>query len=449
MSACVLVSYTLLGFVTLRDYQGNYKKLGGFMMTNFSEVKTKALLAKQAAAVMNNLSTEQKNNALLAMANALVNESAAIIKANALDIEHGRNNGTTESLLDRLALNEDRIIGIADGLKQVVELEDPVGEQLSQFSRPNGLQIKQIRVPIGVIGMIYEARPNVTVDATGLCLKTGNTVVLRGGSAALQSNRKIVEVMRNALIATDVPADAIQLIEDSDRASVNEMLKANGLLDVVIPRGGASLIRTVVENASVPVIETGAGICHTFVDETAQLEMAAQIALNAKAQRPSVCNSMETLLVHEKFAQTHLAQLLAPLTEANVEIRGCKDAQLLLSSIIAATEEDFATEYNDYILNVRIVKDVHEAIAHITKYGTMHSECIVTEDENNAALFLQSIDAAAVYHNASTRFTDGFEFGFGAEIGISTQKLHARGPMGLPSLTSTKYIIQGNGQIRP
>jgi len=418
-------------------------------MTNFSEVKTKALLAKQAAAVMNNLSTTQKNTALLAMADALVHESAAIIEANALDIENGRSNGTSESLLDRLALNDDRILGIADGLKQVVELADPVGEQLSQFSRPNGLQIKQIRVPLGVIGMIYEARPNVTVDATGLCLKTGNTVVLRGGSAALQSNRKIVEVMRTALVATDVPADAIQLIEDSNRASVNEMLKANGLLDVVIPRGGASLIRTVVENASVPVIETGAGICHTFVDETAQLEMAAQIALNAKAQRPSVCNSMETLLVHEQFAQTHLAQLLAPLSEANVEIRGCKDAQKLLSSIAAATEEDFATEYNDYILNVKIVKDVHEAIAHITKYGTMHSECIVTEDENNAALFLQSIDAAAVYHNASTRFTDGFEFGFGAEIGISTQKLHARGPMGLPALTSTKYIIQGNGQIRP
>lgn len=418
-------------------------------MTNFSEVKSKALLAKQAAAVMNNLSTLQKNNALLAMAAALVNESAAIIEANTLDIENGRKNGTTESLLDRLALNDERIEAIADGLKQVVELEDPVGEQLSQFARPNGLHIKQIRVPLGVIGMIYEARPNVTVDATGLCLKTGNTVVLRGGSAALQSNRKIVEVMRNALANTDVPANAIQLIEDSDRASVNEMLKANGLLDVVIPRGGASLIRTVVENASVPVIETGAGICHTFVDETAQLEMAAQIALNAKAQRPSVCNSMETLLVHEQFAQKHLAQLLAPLTEANVEIRGCKDSQILLSSIVAATEQDFATEYNDYILNVRIVQDVNEAIAHITKYGTMHSECIVTEDENNAALFLQSIDAAAVYHNASTRFTDGFEFGFGAEIGISTQKLHARGPMGLPALTSTKYIVQGNGQIRP
>ena len=418
-------------------------------MTIISEVKTKALLAKQAAAVMNNLSTSQKNNALLAMADALVEQSAAIIAANALDIEHGRKNGTSESLLDRLALNEERVVAIAEGLKQVVELEDPVGEQLSQFSRPNGLQITQIRVPLGVIGMIYEARPNVTVDATGLCLKTGNTVVLRGGSAALQSNRKIVEVMRNALTSTDVPADAIQLIEDSDRASVNEMLKANGLLDVVIPRGGASLIRTVVENASVPVIETGAGICHTFVDATAQLEMAAQIALNAKAQRPSVCNAMETLLVHEQFAQKHLTQLLAPLTEANVEIRGCKDTQILLGSIVAATEADFATEYNDYILNVRIVKDVYEAIAHISQFGTMHSECIVTENNDNAALFLQSIDAAAVYHNASTRFTDGFEFGFGAEIGISTQKLHARGPMGLPALTSTKYIVQGNGQIRP
>lgn len=417
-------------------------------MSQYSEVKQKALLAKQAAVVMNNLSTLQKNDALLAMAEALVSHTNDIIEANALDLEHGRNNGTSESLLDRLALNKERIQDIAEGLKQVVDLKDPVGEQLAQFTRPNGLQITQVRVPIGVIGMIYEARPNVTVDATGLCLKTGNPVVLRGGSAALQSNRKIVEVMRQALTATAVPTDAIQLIEDSDRASVNEMLKANGLIDVVIPRGGASLIRTVVENATVPVIETGAGICHTFIDDSAQLEMAQQIALNAKAQRPSVCNSMETLIVHEQFANNNLAALLAPLVEANVEIRGCEKAQALVNSIIPATEQDFATEYNDYIMNVRIVKDIDEALSHIAKYGTKHSECIVTEDVDHATLFLQSIDAAAVYHNASTRFTDGFEFGYGAEIGISTQKLHARGPMGLPALTSTKYLIKGNGQIR-
>lgn len=413
-----------------------------------SEVKQKALLAKQAAAITNNVTTEQKNHALLAMADALIAQADQIIAANGIDLANGRSNGTSESLLDRLALNKERIEGIAEGLRQIVELDDPVGEQLAQFTRPNGLEITQIRVPLGVIGMIYEARPNVTVDATGLCLKTGNTVVLRGGSAALASNKKIVEIMRDALASTALPIDAIQLIEDSDRASVNEMLKANGLLDVVIPRGGASLIRNVIENATVPVIETGAGICHTYIDESAQLEMAKQIAHNAKVQRPSVCNSMETLLVHSQFAQQHLQELLAPLANAQVEIRGCTQTQALYPSAAAATEEDYATEYNDYIINVRIVDDVNEALAHISKYGTMHSECIVTENEHNASLFLQSVDAAAVYHNASTRFTDGFEFGFGAEIGISTQKLHARGPMGLPALTSSKYMIRGNGQIR-
>lgn len=416
-------------------------------MSTVSEVKQKALLAKQAAVLTNNVTTEQKNEALLAMASALIAHSDDIIAANHIDLENGRKNGTSKSLLDRLALNKERIEGIAEGLRQIVALEDPVGEQLEQFSRPNGLRIKQIRVPLGVIGMIYEARPNVTVDATGLCLKTGNTVVLRGGSAAIESNRKIVEVMRKALASTALPADAIQLIEDSDRASVNEMLKANGLLDVVIPRGGASLIRTVVETATVPVIETGAGICHTFVDESAQLNMAIEIALNAKVQRPSVCNSMETLLVHKQFAEKHLEALLAPLAE-KVEIRGCARTLEGFTGAVPATDEDYATEYNDYILNVRIVDSLDEALAHISKFGTMHSECIVTEDEDLAAAFLQRVDAAAVYHNASTRFTDGFEFGFGAEIGISTQKLHARGPMGLPALTSSKYLIQGNGQIR-
>ncbi|OUM97021.1 MAG: glutamate-5-semialdehyde dehydrogenase [Thermobacillus sp. ZCTH02-B1] len=412
------------------------------------EVREKALAAREALKAMNRLTTEQKNRALLAMADALIRERDAIIAANREDLQRGEANGTSRSLLDRLKLDESRIAGIADGLRQIVELPDPVGEVLESFERPNGLRIEKVRVPLGVIGMIYEARPNVTVDAAGLCLKTGNTVVLRGGSAAIDSNRRIVEVLRGALASTDVPPDALQLIEDSDRRSVDAMLKLNGLLDVIIPRGGASLIRNVVENATVPVIETGAGICHTFVDESADPEMASRIAFNAKVQRPSVCNAMETLLVHRKFAEAHLDRLLKPMAEAGVELRGCEETRRLFPGALAATDEDYATEYNDYILNVKIVGNLDEALAHIAKFGTKHSECIVTEDRRNAERFLQEVDAAAVYHNASTRFTDGFEFGFGAEIGISTQKLHARGPMGLPALTSTKYRIYGNGQIR-
>jgi len=412
------------------------------------EVKEKALAARGALPVMNRLSTEQKNRALLVMADALVRERDAIIAANREDLARGEANGTSASLLDRLKLDEKRIDGIAEGLRQIVELPDPVGEVLETFERPNGLFIEKLRVPLGVIGIIYEARPNVTVDAAGLCLKTGNAVVLRGGSAAIDSNRRIVDVLRRALAGTDMPPDALQLIEDSDRRSVDAMLKLNGLLDVIIPRGGASLIRNVVENATVPVIETGAGICHTFVDESADPEMAARIAFNAKVQRPSVCNSMETLLVHRAFAARHLHDLLRPMAEANVELRGCEETRRLYPGVRQATDEDYATEYNDYILNVRIVGGLDEALAHIDKFGTKHSECIVTEDRQNAERFLQEVDAAAVYHNASTRFTDGFEFGFGAEIGISTQKLHARGPMGLPALTSTKYRIRGSGQIR-
>jgi glutamate-5-semialdehyde dehydrogenase len=416
--------------------------------TTILEVKEKAMLARGALAAMNRLTTEQKNRALIAMADALVRERDAIIAANREDLARGEANGTSSSLLDRLKLDEKRIDAIADGLRQIVELPDPVGEVLETFERPNGLRIEKVRVPLGVIGMIYEARPNVTVDAAGLCLKTGNTVVLRGGSAAIDSNRRIVDVLRRALAGTDVPPDALQLIEDSDRRSVDAMLKLNGLLDVIIPRGGASLIRNVVENATVPVIETGAGICHTFVDESADPEMAARIAFNAKVSRPSVCNAMETLLVHRNFAARHLADLLRPLAEANVELRVCEETRRLFPGARPATEADYATEYNDYILNVRIVGGLDEALAHIGKFGTKHSECIVTEDRRNAERFLQEVDAAAVYHNASTRFTDGFEFGFGAEIGISTQKLHARGPMGLPALTSTKYRIYGSGQIR-
>jgi glutamate-5-semialdehyde dehydrogenase len=413
-----------------------------------SEVVHKATLAKQAAPSLSLLTTEQKNNALLLMADALVAETSSILIANAEDLGRGRESGISTSLLDRLALNEQRIVDMAEGLRQVVELPDPIGNVLETIDRPNGLHIVKLRVPIGVIGIIYEARPNVTVDAAGLCLKSGNAVVLRGGSSALSSNRRIVEVLHDALSRSGVSADAIQLIEDPDRSSVDQMLKLNGLLDVLIPRGGHSLIQNVVKNASVPVIETGAGICHTYIDETAQFEMALQIAINAKVQRPSVCNSMETLLIHEKFAAVHLVSIAEQFVANNVELRGNEQARALVPVIKAASDEDWDTEYNDYILNIRIVSSLDEALQHIHLHSTKHSDCIVTEDPDRAARFLNEVDAAAVYHNASTRFTDGFEFGFGAEIGISTQKLHARGPMGLPALTSTKYCVSGNGQIR-
>lgn len=413
-----------------------------------SEVRQKAELAGKAAAALGSLTTDKKNEALLSAAKALVENSEAIIAANREDLQRGRENGTSESLLDRLALNQDRIAGIAEGLRQIAELPDPVGDVLETIDRPNGLHIVKQRVPLGVIGIIYEARPNVTVDAVGLCLKTGNAVVLRGGSSALSSNRKIVEIIHEALATTAIPQEAVQLIEDPNRSSVDEMLKLNGLLDVVIPRGGSSLIQNVVQNATVPVIETGAGICHTYLDATADPEMAAAISLNAKVQRPSVCNAMETLLVHQDFAGQHLADLAERFKDAKVELRGCDATRNIIPWAKQATDEDYATEYNDYILNIKVVSKLDEALAHIASFGTKHSECIVTADGQNAARFQQEVDAAAVYHNASTRFTDGFEFGFGAEIGISTQKLHARGPMGLPALTSTKYIIHGNGQIR-
>jgi len=413
-----------------------------------SEVREKAKLAGTAVSVLNRLTTAQKNDALLVVADALVRNSDAILAANEEDLQRGRDNGTSSSLLDRLALTHARIEGIAEGLRQIVELPDPVGDVMETINRPNGLHIIKRRVPLGVIGIVYEARPNVTVDAMGLCLKTGNAVVLRGGSSALSSNRQIVKIIHEALAGTQVPVDAVQLIEDPNRASVDEMLKLNGLLDVVIPRGGSSLIQTVVQNATVPVIETGAGICHTYLDASADPVMATEIAMNAKVQRPSVCNSMETLLVHEAFAAQHLLELANRFKEAGVELRGDEAARQLISWAVPATDEDYATEYNDYILNVKIVRNLDEAMAHIARFGTKHSECIVTQDSANAERFQQEVDAAAVYHNASTRFTDGFEFGFGAEIGISTQKLHARGPMGLTALTSSKYIIQGNGQIR-
>lgn len=413
-----------------------------------SEVVNKARLAKETTGVLASLTTGQKNEALLVMAAALRREASAIIAANAEDLERGRLNGTPESMLDRLALDVNRIDSIAEGLQQIAVLPDPIGDTLESIERPNGLNIQKLRVPLGVIGIIYEARPNVTVDAAGLCLKTGNAVVLRGGSSALSSNRKIIEVLHNALAETALPQNALQLIEDPNRSSVDEMLKLNGLLDVIIPRGGSSLIQNVVLNATVPVIETGAGICHTYLDASALPDMAMNISLNAKAQRPSVCNAMETLLIHRDFAKEHLPALAEAFREVHVELRGCQETVALIPWALPATLEDYATEYNDYILNIKIVSGLDEAMKHIAEYGTKHSECIVTEDHQHASRFLQEVDAAAVYHNASTRFTDGFEFGFGAEIGISTQKLHARGPMGLPALTSTKYKIYGTGQIR-
>jgi glutamate-5-semialdehyde dehydrogenase len=413
-----------------------------------SEVRTKAELAKRASRAMSALTAKQKNEALLLMAEALIEQQDSILAANQEDLQRGRANGTSESLLDRLALTPVRIQGIAEGLRQIVDLPDPIGETLSEFRRPNGLFVRQIRVPIGVIGMIYEARPNVTVDAAGLCLKTGNAVVLRGGSAALYSNRRIVEVLHDAMSRSSMPAEALQIIESSDRSSVDEMLKLNGLLDIVIPRGGRELIQTVVKNATVPVIETGEGVCHTYIDNEADASIAEDICFNAKVQRPSVCNSMETLLIHRDYATNRLPELAERFREAGVELRGDESARAIVPWMNEASIEDWSTEYNDLILSVKVVDSLDEALEHIQRYGTMHSECIVTRNQDKAERFLQEVDAAAVYHNASTRFTDGFEFGFGAEIGISTQKLHARGPMGLPALTSTKFIVLGNGQIR-
>lgn len=413
-----------------------------------SEVILKSKAAKEAAAVMNKLTTAQKNKALLLIADALIADQDALIAANKEDLQRGEAQGTSPSLLDRIKLTSERIADIAEGIRQVVELTDPVGDVLETIQRPNGLYIEKRRVPLGVIGMIYEARPNVTVDAAALCLKTGNAVVLRGGSAALSSNKRIVQTMQGALAQSDLPADAIQLIEDPNRSSVDEMLKLNGLLDVIIPRGGASLIQNVVQNATVPVIETGAGICHTYLDATADYAMSEAIAINAKVQRPSVCNAMETLLVHPDFAAKHLTQLAERFRQANVTLVASDKARAYIDWALPADDHAFATEYNDYTLNVAIVDNLDEAMAHIRRFGTKHSECIITESTENAERFLQEVDAAAVYHNASTRFTDGFEFGFGAEIGISTQKLHARGPMGLPALTSTKYRVTGSGQIR-
>lgn len=417
-------------------------------MGHLSELQVKGKKAKQAARKLATLSTIIKNQALNNMADALEKEFGTILAANTIDIENGKAKGLSQALVDRLLLTQDRIKAMADGLRQITALADPIGEVLNTTIRPNGLEISKVRVPLGVIGIIYEARPNVTVDAAGLCLKTGNAVILRGGSEAIYSNTAIIKIIAQAAYEAGIPAGSLQLIETTDRQAVNEMLKLNTYLDVIIPRGGAGLIKTVVENSTVPVIETGTGICHTFVDEFADLSMAEAIAFNAKVSRPGVCNSMETLLVHEKVADKFLPGMLKAYQEAGVELRGCPVTCQYHHAVKTASDEDWSTEYSDFILSIKVVADLDEALEHIDHYSTRHSEAIVTKSLENAKRFQHEVDAAAVYVNASTRFTDGFEFGFGAEIGISTQKLHARGPMGLAELTSSKYIISGNGQIR-
>ena len=413
-----------------------------------AELNEKGKVARQAARKLAVLSTDVKNQALLAMAEALQTNQQAILAANQIDIDNGQAKGMSRPLLDRLLLTADRISAMADGLRQIASLPDPVGEVLSMHRRPNGLDIGKMRVPLGVIGIIYEARPNVTADAAGLCLKSGNACILRGGSEAIHSNTAIVAALVGAAKASGVPDGAIGLIETTDRQAVNAMLRLNQYLDVIIPRGGAGLIKTVVENSTVPVIETGTGVCHTYVDASADIAMAHSIAFNAKVSRPAVCNSMETLLVHQDAAAALLPSLLAAYRQAGVELRGCEETSRYHPDVIPATEDDWATEYHDLILSVKVVPDMEAALDHIATYSTRHSEAIVTKDYASGRRFLQEVDAAAVYINASTRFTDGFEFGFGAEIGISTQKMHARGPMGLPELTSIKYIVYGDGQIR-
>lgn len=417
-------------------------------MATYELVKAKAQAAKQAAAKLAVTSSAVKNAALLAMAAALEAQQSEILAANERDMTAAAAKGMKSSMLDRLKLTAERISGMADGLRQVAGLADPVGNVIDGKTLPNGLHITKIRVPLGVIGIIYEARPNVTADAAGLCLKSGNAVILKGGSEAMESNKTVAAILAQAAEGAGIPAGSIQFIDTSDRQAVQDLIHMNGLVDVVIPRGGAGLIQAVVRNASVPVIETGAGVCHTYVDKDADVEMAMKIAFNAKVQRPSVCNAMETLLVHKDIADKFLPMMLMMYNSSAVEIRGDEAVQEYSGQVHPATEEDWSTEYGDLRLSVKIVDSIEEAMAHIAKYGTGHSECIVTNNYQAAQLFQYTVDAAAVYVNASTRFTDGNEFGFGAEIGISTQKLHARGPMALPELTSTKYLINGNGQVR-
>lgn len=411
-----------------------------------SELLEKAERLKTASQTLAMLSAEEKNEALEQIAQTLDRERAFILQENEKDMAQGREQGLSPALLDRLQLTNERLDQIIDGVRQVASLPDPVGEIIAEWTRPNGLRIQTVRVPLGVIGMVYEARPNVTVDAASLCLKTGNAVLLRGSTSALHSNKALVRVMKEALRTTTVPETAIELLEDTSRETAQRMFRLNNYLDVLIPRGGAGLIRSVVENATVPVLETSVGNCHIFIDESAERQMAIEIVLNAKLQRPSVCNAVETVLIHERWP--YAADLLETLHARGVELRGDQRLASAYPFISEATEDDWYTEYLAPILAVKLVADVDEAIGHIRRYGTKHSEAIITENEVNVRRFFQAVDAAVLYHNASTRFTDGEQFGYGAEIGISTQKLHARGPMGLVAITTTKSLVYGTGQIR-
>lgn len=411
-------------------------------------LKEMGMQAVNAKYALQKLTATEKNKALLHASEALLSHTEEILSANEKDIKAGKEKGMHEGLLDRLALTETRIAAMAEGLRQIAALEDPIGEIMDTFIRPNGLKISKVRVPLGVIGIIYESRPNVTADAFGLCFKAGNAVILKGGSDALLSNKAITVVLRNALQESGICADALQLIDSGDREITKAFMKMKEYVDVLIPRGGAGLIRSVVENSTIPVIETGTGNCHIYVDREADLNMAAGIIINAKTQRIGVCNACESLVIHKDIKDAFLPVLAEGLRAHHVEMRGDEAVREVLSDCLPATEEDYAREYLDYIISMKTVADVDEAIAHINKYNTKHSEAIITKNELTAEKFLKEIDAACVYVNASTRFTDGFEFGFGAEIGISTQKLHARGPMGLKELTSYKYQIHGNGQIR-
>lgn len=404
--------------------------------------------AKEASRILAKLRQGEKIAALKTAADLLEENMEYILSENAKDISSAREKGVKESLIDRLCLTKERVLGMSEGLRQIAKLDDPIGEVISMKERPNGLIIGKKKVPLGIIGIIYESRPNVTADAFGLCFKTSNAVILRGGSDAINSNKAICQVLREALEKSNVPADAVILIEDTSRQTATELMRLNNYLDVLIPRGGAGLIRSVVENSTVPVIETGTGNCHIYVDESAEIDMAANIVYNAKTQRMGVCNACESLVIHSAIAKDALLEISKRLSEKNVEIRGCTRTLEILPDAVLATEEDWGTEYLDAIISCKIVDTIDEAIEHINRYNTGHSEAIITSSYQNAQRFLNEIDAAAVYVNASTRFTDGFEFGYGAEIGISTQKLHARGPMGLDALTTTKNIIYGNGQIR-
>ncbi len=417
-------------------------------MSPQERVEQKATQARESARVLGRLSTSVKNGALESMAESIVDRQEYLIEANHEDVKAARESKMSDAMIDRLMLTESRIESMAVGLRQVVALPDPIGEVVAGWRRPNGLQVNQVRVPLGVVGVIYESRPNVTVDCAGLCLKSGNAVLLRGGSEAIHSNIALTNIIAQAATEAGVPPHAIQLIDVTDRAAAQHMMRLNKLIDVLIPRGGAGLIQTVIENATVPVIETGVGNCHLYIDADADLDMAEEIAFNAKVQRPSVCNAIETMLVHESVADEFLPRVCRRLAEAKVEIRGDDRTLSLFPAARPATDEDWDTEFLALILAVKVVGSLDDAIEHINEHGTRHSEAIITNDFSHSQRFTEEVDAAAVYVNASTRFTDGFEFGLGAEVGISTQKLHARGPMGLEALTTTKFVVTGSGQVR-